>query len=195
MRSAMNPKHSTFSYATFERSERRSRIRFPIALGVSYSISGRQEVEGRGQTVNISSGGVMIATTHKLSPGASVKVVIDWPILIGNTCPLALHARGRVVRSIDGLVAVQFSTHEFRTRFIPPNHAQGPGESEGMAIQLRVPAPKEDEARGASRRSTDDCFQLVFTENQKNALLAGTSDEMLVKPRQARGTRGYPKSR
>jgi hypothetical protein len=58
-------------------------------------------------------------------PNTSIRVVIDWPILIGNVCPLALHIHGSVVRSVRGLVAVRFSTHELRTQPKPPNLLQG----------------------------------------------------------------------
>jgi PilZ domain len=126
----MNPKQSTFSDPTFGPSERRGRIRFRIALGVRYAAAGRQEIEGTGKTVNISSCGVLITSAHELSPGTSIGVVIEWPVLIDNNCPLALHAKGRVVRSSYGVVAVQFSTHEFRTRLIPPNQAPSPSRGQ-----------------------------------------------------------------
>jgi hypothetical protein len=118
-------KQARQSLSTFDGPERRSRIRFPIAVDARYSASGRQEIEGTGRTVNISSYGVLITSAHKVSHGASMKVVIAWPILIDNACPLALHAHGRVVRSDHGLVAMQFSTHEFRTQPKPPDQIQG----------------------------------------------------------------------
>jgi PilZ domain len=118
-------KQAMQSLSIFDGLERRSRIRFPIALGARYAASGQQGIEGTGRTVNISSYGVLITSAHKVSPGKLIRVVIEWPILIDNACPLALHTHGRVVRSDYGLVAVQFSTHEFRTQPKPPDLVQG----------------------------------------------------------------------
>jgi len=106
--------------------ERRSRIRFPIELATRYAILGRQEIQGKGRTVNISSHGVLIACAHEVSPGTSIRVVIEWPTLLGNVYPLALHIQGSVVRSDCGLVAVQFSTYELRTQPKPPDRESQP---------------------------------------------------------------------
>ena len=102
--------------STFDGPERRSRIRFPIVLAARYAIAGRQEIASAGKTVDISSHGALIRSAHAVLPGTTLRVVIEWPILIGNGRPLALHAHGTVVRSERGLVAVRFSTHELRTQ-------------------------------------------------------------------------------
>ena len=104
------------SLRPFDEPERREKIRFPIALGARYAVKGRKGIEGTGRTVNISSHGVLMTSGCEVAPGTAIRVVIEWPIVIGNICPLALHIRGAVVRSDRGLIAVQFSTHEFRTR-------------------------------------------------------------------------------
>ena len=109
------------SPSTFDGPERRSRIRFPIALAARYAIAGQQEIASAGKTVNISSHGALLRSAHAMLPGTSIRVVIEWPILIGNWRPLALHIHGTVVRSDHGLVAVRFSTHEFRTQRKPPD--------------------------------------------------------------------------
>jgi hypothetical protein len=98
----------------FDEPERREKIRFPIELGARYAVKGRQQIEGTGTTVNISSCGVLMTSECEVAPGTAIRVVIEWPTVIRNICPLALHIRGTVVRSDRGLVAVQFSTHEFR---------------------------------------------------------------------------------
>src|SRR5580692_2609111 len=93
---------------SFDGPERRRKTRFPIELGARYAAQVQQEIEGERQTVNISSRGVLMRSTHDLFPDASVSVVIEWPIPIDNASPLALHIHGTVVRSEPGLVAVQF---------------------------------------------------------------------------------------
>jgi PilZ domain len=96
--------------------ERRRKTRFPIGLVARYTVQRPHPIEGAGLTVNISSNGVLMTSANQVSPGTSIRIVIEWPILIGNVCPLALHIRGTVVRSARSLVAVRFSTYEFRTR-------------------------------------------------------------------------------
>ena len=108
----------------FDGPERRSRTRFPIELGAHYTVDGGNDISATGQTVNISSNGVLITSAHEVSPDTSIRVVIEWPILIGNGRPLALHTHGTVVRSDNGLVAVRLSTHEFRTQPKPPDQVQ-----------------------------------------------------------------------
>ena len=107
--------------------ERRRRTRFPIALDARYSVPARLEVEGR--TVNISSAGVLITSTHDLSAGTSISVKIEWPVSLGNSRRLALHIHGTVVRSDSGLVAVRIAKHEFRTKPKPPD-STGVNESQ-----------------------------------------------------------------
>jgi PilZ domain-containing protein len=100
--------------------ERRSKSRFPIALVARYGVPARLE-KVTGKTVNISSNGVLMTSTSRVSPGTSIRVVIEWPIVICNVRPLALYIHGTVVRSDGGLVAVRFSTHELRTKPKPPD--------------------------------------------------------------------------
>jgi hypothetical protein len=101
--------------------ERRSKTRFPIELVARYAVPGRLEIEATGRTVNISSHGVLMTYTSSVSPGTPISVMMEWPIFLSNACPLALHIRGTVVRSDRGLIAVRFSTHEFRTKPKPPD--------------------------------------------------------------------------
>jgi hypothetical protein len=108
----------------FDGLERRLRTRFPMELIVRYAASGRQEIAGAGRTVNISSRGVLISSAHELSPYTSIRVAIEWPVLIDDVCPLALHIRGTVVRSEGGLVAIRFAGHEMRTQPKPADRLQ-----------------------------------------------------------------------
>ena len=102
-------------FSDFDGPERRSRIRFPIELGAHYMVDGRNDISGTGQTMNIGSNGVLITSAHEVSPDTAIRVVIEWPVLLGGVFPIALHIHGRVVRPDHGLVAVQISRHEFRS--------------------------------------------------------------------------------
>src|ERR1700693_5655157 len=113
------------SLSTFDGPERRRRTRFPISLVARYAVDERQDIAGTGWTMNISSHGVLMRSAHEVSPGTSIRVVIEWPILMGNVWPLALHIRGTVIRSDQGLVAVEFRRYEFRTQSKPPDLLQG----------------------------------------------------------------------
>jgi hypothetical protein len=142
------------SLSTFDGPERRSRIRFPIELGARYTIVGRPEIEGTGWTVNISSDGALITSTPEVLPGTLIGVVIEWPILLADVCPVALHIHGRVVRSDRGLVAVQFSTHELRAQPKPSDQSRvfQNGESEVASYQA---ARARKRARKNKRRLWD----------------------------------------
>ena len=74
------------------------------------------ETAGAGRTVNISSSGVLFRTERPLAPGSRLEIDIDWPARLNDKCALKLVARGRVVRSRDGLAAIEIVQHEFRTK-------------------------------------------------------------------------------
>lgn len=99
-------------------SDRRWRIRFPIALDVRYRVVGKRAVAGHAQTVNISSRGMLMITDGKLVPGMNLKLAVEWPVRLNEVCGLALHAGGKVVRTEAGEVAVQFRRYELRTRSV-----------------------------------------------------------------------------
>ena len=110
--------------SNFDGPERRNQIRFPIELDAHYAVDRRNDLSGSGQTVNISSNGVLIRCPHELSPDTSIRVVIEWPVPLADVSALALHIHGRVVRSDPGLVCVQFSRHELRTQPKPASQVQ-----------------------------------------------------------------------
>jgi hypothetical protein len=89
-----------------------------IEREVQYRIlnSKTNEPTVNGKTVNISSSGVLFTSEEVLFPGRRVELSINWPAQLNNKCALKLVARGRVVRFVDGLVALEILQHEFRTR-------------------------------------------------------------------------------
>ena len=121
-------KGASQTLSTFDGQERRSRIRFPISLSARYVVVGQQKIEGTGRTVNISSNGVLMTSAQEVPPGTSISVVMEWPILLDDFCPLALHIHGKVVRSEpvlgQSLIAVRFSTCELRTQPKPPDQVR-----------------------------------------------------------------------
>lgn len=66
-------------------------------------------------TVNMSSNGVMFRAQQGLLVGKPIVVEINWPVLLNESRPLKLVARGRVIWSEALLAAMQIEGWEFRT--------------------------------------------------------------------------------
>jgi hypothetical protein len=100
-----------------EKNERRAGDRFPIEREVKYKVLNRKKDDevGYGKTINTSSDGVLFATDQSLFPGQRMELSINWPAQLNSTVALKLVARGRVVRSAEGKVAIEIHQHEFRT--------------------------------------------------------------------------------
>ncbi len=98
--------------------ERRSADRFPISRDVQYKVLSKRggPEAGGGQTINISSNGVLFTTEHYLIPGRRLELSISWPAQLNDKCQLKLVARGRVVRCEEGQAAMEIQQYEFRTR-------------------------------------------------------------------------------
>jgi hypothetical protein len=73
------------------------------------------EEMGVGRTVNMSSSGVLFTSEQPLFPGRRLELSVNWPAQLDNKCPLKLVARGRVIRSEAGRVAIEIQQYEFRT--------------------------------------------------------------------------------
>jgi hypothetical protein len=98
-------------------SDQRLRGRYPIALELQYKLlnKGRVERLGVGQTLNISSGGVLFEAAGLLPSSGPVELAISWPFLLDGAFKLKLVMSGRIVRSDAKAIAVKVEHHEFRT--------------------------------------------------------------------------------
>jgi len=96
---------------------RRKTSRFPIVREIRYRVSTRDNLfeTGVGNTVNISSSGVLFTTEKPILPGRRVEVAISWPAELNRNTALKLVARGRIVRVEDGQAAAELQNFEFRT--------------------------------------------------------------------------------
>jgi hypothetical protein len=105
--------------------DRRHSDRFPIAREMRYRILNKRSVTepGSGNTVNMSSSGVLFAVDGIMMPGSRVELSINWPVKLNDKCALRLVARGRVVRSERGIAAMEILEHEFRTQATAPQVA------------------------------------------------------------------------
>jgi hypothetical protein len=97
-------------------SERRVKSRYPLDLTDRFRYAGAgARVSGEGLAVNLSSGGVLVASQYHMNVGVLVEISIEWPSLLDGRTPLQLLALGRVLRCEGFHFAAAFERHEFRT--------------------------------------------------------------------------------
>ena len=112
---------STNSFSTLSDrpvlAERRSKYRYPLVdLRVHFRASGAGSTfSGAGQVLNISSGGILVASEHKIIEGARVDMRIEWPSLLDGKIPLQFLAVGRILRRGTSDFAASFERYQFRT--------------------------------------------------------------------------------
>jgi PilZ domain len=96
--------------------ERRTKSRYPLHLNVRYQTMGTAgPIAGVGQTVNVSSSGILITCSSGIREGTRVRVVLEWPSLLNGSIPLQLVTIGTVVRRQEEGLAVAFEGYQFRT--------------------------------------------------------------------------------
>ena len=96
--------------------ERRVKVRYPLDLSVRFRyFHAGSRFSGAGLTVNLSSGGALVASKHRTHVGVLVEMSMEWPSMLDGRVSLQLIAVGRVVRIGPSLFAVSFERHEFRT--------------------------------------------------------------------------------
>ena len=96
--------------------ERRSKTRYPLQLTVHYrTIDRSHRISGIGQTLNLSSGGLLFAGAHMLRIGQRVEVAMEWPFLLDSTIPLQLTIVGSVVHTDGPTCGMAFAGYQFRT--------------------------------------------------------------------------------
>lgn len=96
--------------------ERRAKARYPLELNVRYQVMGAAGlIAGAGQTINISSSGMLLACASNVAEGSRIKLFVEWPSLLNGTTPLQLITLGTVVRSTPYGISVVFESYQFRT--------------------------------------------------------------------------------
>jgi hypothetical protein len=97
--------------------ERRSKRRFTIDQHVRYRplYGDRLGETAVGRAVDMSSSGLWIVTTTMLPIGIPVEVLMTWPVLLNDVCPMKLMIYGCVVRSNEQGAAINIERYEFRT--------------------------------------------------------------------------------
>jgi hypothetical protein len=98
--------------------DRRLNRRYPIAAELEYRAVGNDGVtlEGIGQTINLSTGGVLFQSDQALRVGLRIELAINWPARLNDSLALNLCVSGRVSRSEGNCHAVRIRAHEFCLR-------------------------------------------------------------------------------
>src|SRR5689334_5982578 len=80
---------------------RRRDGRYDIRVEVRWKLGRRRRVldNGVGQTLDLSSGGLLFDAGRPLPAGLNVELSVSWPVLLHNTAPLQLIVSGKIVRS------------------------------------------------------------------------------------------------
>jgi len=101
-----------------EEPDRRRSGRFPVLTELDFKVLGRNGAgqTGTGRVLDVSGGGILFQSEKPLDVGTRVKLSIPWPVRLNQQCNLKLLAEGRVVRSHNKGVAVEFEKWEFRTQ-------------------------------------------------------------------------------
>src|SRR4029077_513877 len=97
--------------------DRRQDRRYQLQLECKWKLIRRRKVldTGTGNTIDISSGGLLFDAGRHLPEGLNVELSIAWPVLLHNVAPMQLVATGKIVPSNGRQVAIQTTQHEFRT--------------------------------------------------------------------------------
>ena len=111
--------------------DRRRDRRYLILLDLRWKLIRRKRVldTGTGNTLDLSSGGILFESGRHLPEGLNVELAISWPALLHNVAPMQLIVHGRIVRSVGGQIAIRMSQYEFRTMGLPANHCAPPSHS------------------------------------------------------------------
>jgi len=117
--------------------ERRSSSRFTLHFPLRYSLveSGCVIARGRGRTLDVSSGGVLVQSEGEPIPSGKIELSIAWPVSLDGGTQLQLFVSGNVLRQEGNVVAVTVDRYEFRTRAAEPTLALVGGRSAGRAAQ------------------------------------------------------------
>ena len=95
--------------------DRRSRVRYPISLSVSYRCF-RPDIAGLGSTINISSSGLLFRAECPPPVNSTLDLTLEWPALLNEQTPLQLKLSGRVIRADSTDVVVRIQRYGFHTR-------------------------------------------------------------------------------
>ena len=95
---------------------RRRKRRFAVDLPVRYRGLNEDHFHAVGNTVNVSSNGLLIAGPCALDSGECLEVIMEWPFALKGNIPLQLVMRGVVVRKEGSSFAIAFNQYHLRLK-------------------------------------------------------------------------------
>jgi hypothetical protein len=118
--------------------DRRQDRRYRIHLDLRWKLIRRRRVldTGVGQTVDLSSGGILFDPGRPLPVGLNVELSISWPVLLRNEAPMQLIVSGKIVRAGQNRIAVAMVQHEFRTSGVSAERANKNGAAQAHSGML-----------------------------------------------------------
>jgi c-di-GMP-binding flagellar brake protein YcgR len=109
---------------------RRRNFRYSFTTDVTYcsTTAAGAALVGRGTTIDMSAGGILVELDRTLEPGSIVQMSLAWPGIYHNCGYVRLDVTCQVLRSEDKRIALQIRTHEFRVpRAVRPTQRQWGG--------------------------------------------------------------------
>ena len=94
--------------------DRRGSRRYPIARPLRYHTG--SGLKGEGETINISSKGILFRCGAQLPVGDLIEAELDWPFFVDDEHSRGLKVYGMIVRSDDHGTAMAISKYEFPRR-------------------------------------------------------------------------------
>jgi|ERR1017187_8142916 hypothetical protein len=98
--------------------EKRKSGRFPVHQDLQYRTIDHPGgmSTGGGSTLDMSGSGIRFSVQERIPLGRFLEVSLNWPVRLGETCPLKVFLVGRVVRCEADWAALSILRYEFRTR-------------------------------------------------------------------------------
>ena len=96
-------------------SNRRRHFRYGFKTELRYKVTrnGAVLLAGRGSTVDMGAGGLLVSVDRSLPMGARIEVTLDWPGLCLGRTSARLVVFGQIVRAGEATAAVRILHHEF----------------------------------------------------------------------------------
>jgi hypothetical protein len=106
----MTPVHRT-------KKQPRAPRKFSIQQEVRYESLGKKGNfgVGKGTSFEVSTEEVWFTTEQDLLRGQRIRLAMNWPVLLNDTCRLQLQICGRIFHTQRGQAALQVKRYEFRT--------------------------------------------------------------------------------
>ena len=101
--------------------DRRFKRRFPLRMGIWYRPAGLSLPVNwtEGESLNLSSTGVLFSGRDAVLPGQKIEALVDWPARLNARGDLRLALEGFIVRSADEKAAMRVDRYEFRLSSCP----------------------------------------------------------------------------